>query len=106
MEKRSYIEVRKARGLINVLRERGDKLAVIPDAEIDSIRTVVQSQVPVLVHPYLREGQKVRIVHGPLASTEGILLQTKPDKGLLILSVNLLRRSLAIEVDCTAVEIV
>jgi transcription termination/antitermination protein NusG len=104
MEKRGYIEVRKARGLINVLRERGDKLAVIPDAEIDSIRTVVRSQVPVLVHPYLREGQKVRIIHGPLAGTEGILLQTESDKGLLILSVNLLQRSIAVKVDCTAVE--
>ena len=51
MKKCSYIEVRKARGLVNVLRERGDKLAVIPDAEIDSIRTVVQSQLPVLPHP-------------------------------------------------------
>jgi transcription termination/antitermination protein NusG len=106
MEKCSYIEVRKARGLVNILRERGDKLAVIPDAEIDSIRTVVQSQLPVLPHPYLREGQKVRIVHGPLAGTEGILLQTKTDKGLLILSVNLLQRSIAVKVDCTAVEAV
>src|SRR5215204_4498461 len=104
MEKCSYIEVRKARGLVNVLRERGDKLAVIPDAEIDSIRTVVQSQLPVLPHPYLRVGQKVRIVHGPLAGTEGILLQTESDKGLLILSVNLLQRSIVVKVDCTAVE--
>jgi transcription antitermination factor NusG len=104
MEKCGYIEVRKARGLVNVLRERGGKLAVIPDAEIDSIRTVVQSQLPVLPHPYLRAGQKVRIVHGPLAGTEGILLQTESDKGLLILSVNLLQRSIAVKVDCTAVE--
>jgi len=106
MEKCSYVEVRKARGLVNILRERGDTLAVIPDAEIDSIRTVVQSQLPVLPHPYLREGQKVRIVYGPLTGTEGILLQTKMDKGLLILSVNLLQRSIAIKVDCTAVEVV
>jgi len=104
MEKCGYIEVRKARGLVSVLKERWDKLAIVPDTEIDSIRSVVQSQLPVLPHPYLREGQKVRIVHGPLAGTEGILLQTKTDKGLLILSVHLLQRSIAIKVDCTAVE--
>ena len=104
MEKCSYIEVRKARGLVNILRERWDKLAVVPDTEIDSLQSVVQSQLPVLPQPYLREGQKVRIVHGPLAGTEGILLQTKTDKGLLILSVNLLQRSIAVKVDCTAVE--
>jgi transcription termination/antitermination protein NusG len=104
MEKCSYIEICKARGVVNILRERGDKLAVIPDAEIDSIQTVVRSELPVLPHPFLREGQKVRIVHGPLTGTEGILLQTKMDKGLLILSVNLLQRSIAIKIDCTAVE--
>jgi transcription antitermination factor NusG len=104
MEKCSYIEIRKARGLVNILRERWDKLAVVPDTEVDAIQSVVQSQVPVLPHPYLREGQKVRIVHGPLAGTEGILLQTNVDKGLLILSVNLLQRSIAVKVDCTAVE--
>jgi transcription antitermination factor NusG len=49
----------------------------------------------------LREGQRVRIVHGPLASVEGILLKTKPDKGLLVVSVELLQRSVAVEVDCT-----
>ncbi len=104
MGKCSYIEVRKARGLVNIVREGGDKLAVVPDPEIDAIQSVVQSQVPVLPHPYLREGQKVRIIHGPLTGTEGILLQTNTEKGLLILSVNLLQRSIAVKVDCTAVE--
>ena len=104
MGKCSYIEVRKARGLVNIVREGWDKLAVVPDPEIDAIQSVVQSQVPVLPHPYLREGQKVRIIHGPLTGTEGILLQTNTEKGLLILSVNLLQRSIAVKVDCTAVE--
>jgi transcription antitermination factor NusG len=45
----------------------------------------------------------VRIVRGPLAGVEGILLQTKATKGLLVLSIELLQRSVAVEVDCTAV---
>jgi transcription antitermination factor NusG len=45
----------------------------------------------------------VRICRGPLADVEGILLRTKPTKGLLVVSIELLQRSVAVEVDCTCV---
>ena len=104
VDKFSYIDVRKARGVVNILGERWDSLAVVPEGEIESIQTVVYNQVPVFPHPYLREGQKVRIKRGPLTNLEGVLIQTKPDKGLLVISVDLLQRSVAIKVDCTTVE--
>jgi transcription antitermination factor NusG len=100
-DKMSSVEVRKARGLVRILGERWDRLAVVPHTEIEAIQTLVRSDLPILPHRYLREGQRVRIVHGPLASVEGILLKTKPDKGLLVVSVELLQRSVAVEVDCT-----
>lgn len=103
MDKASYIEVRKARGLVRVLGERWDKLGTIPDVEIEAIQKVVTAQLPVLPHPYLREGQPVRITQGPLTGVEGILVHTKPAKGLLVLTVELLQRSVAVEVDCNVV---
>lgn len=103
MDKVSYIEVRKARGLVRVLGERWDRLAEVPDREIDAIQKLLRAQVPALPHPYLREGQRVRITCGPLAGVEGILMQVRPNKGLLVLSVGLLQRSVAVEVDCTQV---
>jgi transcription antitermination factor NusG len=51
----------------------------------------------------LQEGQRVRIVDGPLKGVEGVLVQSKPNKGLLVISVELLRRSVAVEVDGTQV---
>lgn len=101
LDKTGYIEVRKARGLVRILGERWDRLPVVPEGEIDAIRRVVNGRAPVLLHPYLREGQKVRITRGPLTDVEGVLVRTKPHKGLLVLSVGLLRRSVAVEVDCT-----
>ena len=76
---------------------------MLPDAEIEGIQAVMQASLPTLPYPYLREGQRVRITSGPLANVEGILVQIKPSKGLLILSIDLLRRSVAVEVDCTLV---
>jgi transcription termination/antitermination protein NusG len=103
MDKMSYIEIRKARGLVRVLGERWDRLPAIPPAEIAAIHRIADARVPALPHPYLREGQRVRIRRGPLADVEGILIRTKPSKGLLVVSVDLLQRSVAVEVDCTSV---
>jgi transcription antitermination factor NusG len=104
MDKRSYVEIAKARGLVRVLGERWDRPAPVPDDEIDAIRRVVASDVPVFPHPYLREGQQVRITAGPLAGLDGLLISTKLQKGLLVVSVDLLQRSVAVEVDCTQVQ--
>ena len=101
MDHASYVEARKVRGLVRILGEGWDRLTVIPDAEIHAIQQVVEAKLPALRHPYLREGQRVRIARGPLAGVEGILVQAKPGKGLLVLSIELFQRSIAVEVDCT-----
>lgn len=101
MDKAAYTEVRKTRGLVCILGEGWDNLAPIPHREIEAIQKVVQSRTSVFPHTYLRAGQRVRITRGPLADVEGVLLQQKPDKGLLVLSIEMLRRSIAVEVDCT-----
>lgn len=103
MDKTSYVTLLKARGLVQVLGERWDRLATIPDGEIETIRRIVDAGVPVLTYGYLREGQRVRITRGPMTDVEGVLVRTKPNRGLLVVSVDLLRRSVAVQVDCTAV---
>lgn len=103
MDKTSHVEVLKARGLVQILGERWDRLAAVPDAEIDAIRRLHRSDVPVLPHPYLREGQRVRITEGPFANVEGILVRVNANRGLLVVSIDLVKRSVAVQVDCTLV---
>jgi transcription termination/antitermination protein NusG len=103
MDKTSYIEVCRARGLVRILGERWDRLGVVPEADILAIQKVLQARMPVLPYPYLKEGQRVRIMGGPLAGAEGILLHRRPEKGIIVLSVDLLQRSIAVEVDCSVV---
>jgi transcriptional antiterminator NusG len=99
LDKRAHVEVRKARGLARILGEGWDRLAVVPETEIAAVRQLAASRVPAFAHPYLREGRRVRIVSGPLADVEGVLVRARPEKGLLVLSVHLLQRSVAVEVD-------
>jgi transcriptional antiterminator NusG len=101
MELNSYFEVLKTRELVRILGDGRDRLAVVPNGEIEAIQKVVQADLPALPYPYLHEGQRVQITKGPLAGVEGILVHTKPNKGLLVLSIELFQRSVAVEVDCT-----
>ena len=103
MDRDAYIEVRKARGLVTVLGEKWDRLAVVPDGEIESVRALSRSDLPSMPFPYLRKGMRVRIARGPLLGVEGILERRDDEKGLLVLSIALLSRSVAVEVDCTCV---
>jgi transcription antitermination factor NusG len=104
IDKASYLEVHKARGLVRILGDRWDRLAVVPDSDIQVIQKLLHSGHPVLRYPYLWQGQRVRITRGPLADVEGIVVRVNPAKGLLVVSVDLLQRSVAVHVDCTLLE--
>jgi transcription antitermination factor NusG len=67
-------------------------------AEIDAIRTVISAGVPYQPHPYLMVGDSVRVEHGALAGLVGLITQVKNDFRLII-SVNLLMRSVSVEID-------
>lgn len=103
LEKASYVEVSKTKGLVRVLGERWDRLATVPDREIDAIQKIMEANLPALPHRYLSAGQRVRVVQGPLLNAEGILVESEPRKGLLVLSIDLLRRSVGVQIDCTLV---
>jgi transcription termination/antitermination protein NusG len=99
VDKSTYIEISKARGLVCLLGERWDRLTTIPDEEMRAIETVSAVRHPVLPYPYLKEGQRTRITSGPLAGVEGILVESRPEQGMLVLSLHLLHRSVAVVID-------
>lgn len=103
MTKTNYIEIAKTKGLVRLLGPHWDQLTAVSDPEIDALQQVVETGLTIMPHPYLREGQRVRIAHGPLAGIEGILVRTRPKQGILVLSVDVLQQSVSVEVDCTTV---
>lgn len=101
VDKHVYLDVIKARGVVRMLGERWDSLCPIGDGEIDALQQLVSSGLAVTPHCYLHEGQRVRVTAGPLRGVDGILLENRSHKGILVLSVELLRRSVAVQIDCT-----
>jgi transcription antitermination factor NusG len=70
----------------------------IRDAEIDAVEAVVRSGLRAEPWPYLKEGERVRIMGGSLEGLEGLLVKKKSDFRVVV-SVHLLQRSVAVEVD-------
>ena len=77
----------------------------VDEQEIEAIRKLVASGVPNVPCAYLEVGSKVRIEAGALRGLEGILTELK-GKRRLVLSVTLLQRSVAVEIDSDAVSVV
>lgn len=81
---------------------RGEGTA-IPDSEIESVRTLVQSTARYSACPFLNIGQRVRVRGGSLDGIEGILVARNGSRTLVI-SVEPIQRSLAVSIDDYLVE--
>ena len=89
-------------GIHNILYT-GDQIAQIPEGEVNAIRVAVSSPVRIEPHPFLRCGEKVRVTRGSLEGVVGILLRKK-SLYRLVLSVEMLAQSVAVEIDAADVE--
>lgn len=77
----------------------------LPDEEIESLRKGLTAGILAEPHPFLTVGRRVRIKSGPLAGREGVLLRKKA--GLrIVLSIEMIMRSLVVDVDNDNVELV
>ena len=74
----------------------------IEESEMAAIQTAVKSGLPTEPLQFLQIGQKVRMNHGPLCGLEGILLDFR-GRDHLVLSVTLLQRSIAVQVESASV---
>jgi transcription antitermination factor NusG len=77
--------------------------AAIPKLEIDAIRRALASRVPLQLYPFLKAGDWVRVKCGPLEGLEGRLVRSKGGFRL-VLSVDILQKSAAVEVSACLVE--
>ncbi len=76
----------------------------IPDEQIESLRKAISEKLPCLPHPFISVGKRVRICGGSLNGVEGILMRQGADQSLII-SVELLQRSVSIRVEGYDIEL-
>jgi transcription antitermination factor NusG len=99
---RSRLQVLQLPRVVRLISSGGQP-APLPESEMEALRQGLAHQIYGEPHPYLKVGRRVRIAHGPMAGTEGILVRKK-DRLRVVLSIDLLMRSVAIEVDAADLE--
>jgi len=75
----------------------------LPDTEMEAVRAGLSQGLRAEPHPYLTVGRRVRLRSGPLAGAEGILLRRKGNFRVVV-SLELIQRSVAVDVDAANVE--
>ena len=83
---------------VHMIISRGERVATVPEEEIEAIRRTVDGPYRVEPHPFLRCGERVRVVRGSLEGVEGILTRKK-NLFRLVLSVDMLAQSVSVEID-------
>jgi transcription antitermination factor NusG len=94
---RSRVRVLRVPGVRSIVTA-GPQPAPIPAREIEAIEALIRSGLPVKPWPFLKIGQKVLVSSGPLRGVEGILVEFRKTWQVIV-SVEILQRSVAAEVD-------
>jgi transcription antitermination factor NusG len=93
----SRLPVLTTPGVVSIIGSGKTPQPVEPE-ELAAIQSLVRSGMPAIPWPFLKAGERVRIEHGALVGIEGILTAVKKESRV-VLSVTLLQRSVAVEVD-------
>ena len=69
----------------------------LPDEQVELLRAGLSGEMHAEPHPFLTAGRRVRVVHGPLAGMEGILVRKKKQCRFVV-SLELIMRSVSVDI--------
>jgi transcription antitermination factor NusG len=99
----TYREIIKLFGVVRVLGFNGG-FSPVPQETVEAIRVAVASGRPCQPWPFVENGRRVRIIDGPLSGVTGTVVASRRTKRKLVVSVELFRRSVAVELADDALE--
>jgi transcription antitermination factor NusG len=99
---RDRLRVLEVSGVVRLVGFNGYPSA-LPDEEIEALKTASACGLRAEPHPFLTVGRRVRIKNGPFEGREGILLRKK-STFRVVLSVEMIMRSIVVDVDAADVE--
>lgn len=103
LDNQTNLTIVKTPGALSLLRNSEGPLS-IPPYQIENLETMMKAAQPFSAHAYLREGDWVQVARGPLHGCIGILNRLDPKRGRLVVSVDIIRKSVAVELDMEDVE--
>ena len=99
------LDVLKTFGVVKILGDRTTYEPIaVPDATISALQKIVTSKVEIQHFQYPKVGEPARITDGPFRGVEGIVVGTDYEKELFFITIELLRRSVAIKLEGSQIE--
>ncbi len=98
-----WLEILKTYGVSSVVSLVKEPTP-IPEYQIENIKKILDSKMALKLHPYVNVGDRVIVVDGPLEGSIGFYDRPNHEKGKLIISLDLLNRSIEVEMDGLALE--
>jgi transcriptional antiterminator NusG len=90
----------KTFGVVSILgKKEASEPIPVPDDKIDAIRRMVNTKVEVLTVQFPKVGEPARIIDGPFAGIEGIIISRDVERELFFINIELLQRSVAIKLE-------
>jgi transcription antitermination factor NusG len=99
---RDRLKVLQIPGVAKLVGFGGSPIA-LPAEQMDALRKGLDKGCKAQPHPYLQEGRMVRVVHGPLSGAIGILVRKKSIHRI-VLSLDLIMRSMSVEIDAADIQ--
>lgn len=99
------LDVLKTHGVVRILGKPNSHVPIpVPDAQIEAIKRLIDSNVEIQTCLYPRVGERARIVDGPFKDIEGVVQKMDVKKNLFVVSIDLLQRSVAIQIEGFKIE--
>lgn len=103
LDNHTWVEILKTDGVVHLLSMNRIPQPV-PEKQVLDLKALTGMDQVIDLHPYLKVGDRVRVVNGPLAGVEGFLVREKPSQNRLVVSIDLLMQSVSVELDIWDVE--
>ncbi|ESP63057.1 Transcriptional activator RfaH [Smithella sp. ME-1] len=99
LDNETKLSILKTAGVVSILGKKENSEAIpVSDKKIDAIRRFINTETELFTIQFPREGEPARIIDGPFAGIEGIVLKSNVKKELFVVSIELLQRSVAIQI--------
>lgn len=96
------LRILQTNGVVRIVGTPSE-LCPIDERQIQDIRTLLGTRIPVMMYPFLKIGQRIRVRSGCLAGMEGILV-SRPKETTLVISIEAIQRAIAINIDGYQIE--
>jgi transcription antitermination factor NusG len=100
LDNETKLAILKTPGVVRILGKKENAEPIpVPDDKIIAIQRIMDKKVEMFSMQYPKEGEPARILDGPFAGIEGIVVKSDLEKELFVISIELMQRSVAIKLE-------